>query len=87
MCSFCLFETPIVPENRSIPFHFSLMMFLSFCFLALCSSILSVAEGITFNDCTSEEQAITWLRDQIEANQKIDKNIISIVYRSYGCEC
>ena len=41
-----------------------------------------VVSGLSFNECTSEEQAMQWLREKIEANEKIDKNIISIVLLS-----
>ena len=50
----------------------------SFLFLAFCFVILSTAEGVAFSECTSEDEAIEWLRQRIESNEKIDKNIISI---------
>ena len=51
----------------------------SLLFLAFCSVILCTVEGVAFSECTSEDQAIDWLRQRIESNEKIDKNIISIV--------
>ena len=34
---------------------------------------------LEFSECTTEEQAIDWVRAKIENNEKIDKNTISIV--------
>lgn len=48
-------------------------------FLAFCCVILSTVEGVAFSECSSEDEAIEWLRQHIESNEKIDKNIISIV--------
>lgn len=74
-------ETPIVPEICLILlYHFEMKKCFSFLFLAFCSVILSTVEGQAFSECTSEDQAIDWLRQRIESNEKIDKNIISIVY-------
>ena len=36
--------------------------------------------GKTFAECSTEEEAIGWLRQSIADNQKMDKNIISIVF-------
>ena len=41
--------------------------------------VQTIASGLSFSECTTEEEAIAWLRSKIEANEKIDKNIISIV--------
>lgn len=51
----------------------------SFLFLAFCCVILSTVEGVAFSECSSEDEAIEWLRQRIESNEKIDRNIISIV--------
>ena len=48
-------------------------------FLAFCYVILATVEGVAFSECSSEDEAIEWLRQHIESNEKIDKNIISIV--------
>ena len=48
-------------------------------FLAFCCVILSTVEGVAFSECSSEDEAIEWLRQRIESNEKIDRNIISIV--------
>ena len=36
--------------------------------------------GKTFAECSTEEEAIDWLRQSIADKQKMDKNIISIVF-------
>jgi len=36
--------------------------------------------GKTFAECSTEEEAIDWLRQTIADKQKMDKNIISIVF-------
>lgn len=48
-------------------------------FFILCSLFQNVVYGLSFNECSTEEEAIAWIRSKIEANEKIDKNIISIV--------
>ena len=39
-----------------------------------------------FRECASEEQAIDWIKDLIEKNEKMDKNLISIVRAPFGCQ-
>lgn len=54
-------------------FHRVSFYLISF-FLLLCVSCT-----LEFRECTSEEQAIDWIKDMIEKNEKMDKNLISIV--------
>lgn len=46
--------------------------------------IQTVALGGSFAECHTEEEAIEWLKEKISANEKIDKNIISIVVIKKG---
>ena len=48
-------------------------------FLSLSLLIQTVVLGVSFAECQTEEEAIEWLKGKLSANEKIDKNIISIV--------
>ncbi|KNB46349.1 hypothetical protein JH06_2066 [Blastocystis sp. subtype 4] len=47
--------------------------------LSLSLLIQTVALGVSFAECHTEEEAIDWLKEKLSTNEKIDKNIISIV--------
>ena len=38
-----------------------------------------VTYELEFSECTTEEQAIDWVRAKLENSEKIDKNTISVV--------
>ncbi|KAK8823418.1 hypothetical protein WA577_002338 [Blastocystis sp. JDR] len=53
-------------------------------YLAAFFLLQCVTCGLEFRECASEEQAIDWIKDLIEKNEKMDKNLISIaVQRSW----
>ena len=55
-------------------------------YLAAFFLLQCVTCGLEFRECASEEQAIDWIKDLIEKNEKMDKNLISIVRAPFGCQ-
>lgn len=55
-------------------------------YLAAFFLLQCVTCGLEFRECASEEQAIDWIKDLIEKNEKMDKNLISIVRAPFGSQ-
>ena len=55
--------------------------------LSLSLLIQTVALGVSFAECHTEEEAIDWLKEKLSTNEKIDKNIISRQFNDRGGQC